>query len=77
MKDSKVDRTQSIKYVDDDAPILRIESLDKGEDDDDDYHKNSSLFMYNSEEDIYRLNSMKRSRIGGDRNSSTNLQKIS
>ena len=77
MKDSKVIRTQSIRYVhDDDAPVLRFGSLDRGEDDDDEYRKNSSLFMYNSEEDVYRLNSLKRSRIGGDRNSNSNLQKI-
>jgi len=58
-----VDRKQSIMYVgDDDAPILRFGSLDKGEEEDD-YHKNSNLFMYNSEEDVYRLNSLKRSRI--------------
>ena len=58
-----VDRKQSIMYVgDDDAPILRFGSLDKGEEEND-YHKNSNLFMYNSEEDVYRLNSLKRSRI--------------
>ena len=77
MKDSKVIRTQSIRYVhDDDAPVLRFGSLDKGEDDDDEYHRNNSLFMYNSEEDIYRLNSIKRSRVGGERTSSSNLQRI-
>jgi len=78
MKDSIVNRTQSIRYVhDDDAPVLRFGSLDKGdaEEDEDEYHRNNSLFMYNSEEDIYRLNSMKRSRIA-DRNSNSNLQKI-
>ena len=68
-----VNRTQSIKYVhDDDAPALRFGSLDRGDVDDDeeedDYHRNNSLFMYNSEEDIYRLNSKKKSRISTNSN---------
>ena len=77
MKDSIVNRTQSNRYVhDDDAPVLRFGSLDKGEDDDDEYHRNNSLFQYNSEEDIYRLNSMKRSRVREEKNSNKNLQRI-
>ena len=68
----KVDRKQSIRYVgDDDAPILRFGSLDRGGEEEDDYHKNSNLFMYNSEEDVYRLNSLKRSRLP---DSSKNLE---
>ena len=73
MSSSLVNRTQSIKYVhDDDAPALRFGSLDRGDVDDDeeedDYHRNNSLFMYNSEEDIYRLNSKKKSRISTNSN---------
>ena len=71
-----VGRTQSIRYVgDDDAPILKFNSLERGglDDDDDDYHKNSNLFIYNGEEDVYRLNSMKKSRI---QSSSKNLETI-
>ena len=59
-----VNRTQSIRYVgDEDAPELRFASLDRGGVDDDDYHKNDSLFIFNSEDDVYRLNSLKKSRI--------------
>ena len=75
---SSVNRTQSIRYVgDDDGPVLRFGSLDRGglEDEDDDYHKNSSLFQYNSEEDVYRLNSMKKSRV--KTGSNKNLEVIS
>jgi cation diffusion facilitator family transporter len=74
MKNS-VGRTQSIRYVgEEDAPPLRFGSLDRGGlDDDDDYRRNSNLFMYNSEEDVYRLNSMKRSRM---KSSDKNLEII-
>ena len=79
MKNSSVNRTQSIRYVhDDDAPALRFGSLDRGdveEDEDDEYHRTNSLFMYNSEEDVYRLNSMKKSRIS-ERNSNKNLEQF-
>ena len=71
-----VGRTQSIRYVgdeDEDAPILKFGSIDRGGLDDDDYHKNSNLFNYNSEEDVYRINSMKRSRL---KNSDNNLEII-
>ena len=72
---SSVGRTQSIRYVgDEEAPVLRFGSLERGGlDDDDDYHKNSNLFMYNSEEDVYRLNSMKKSRL---KDSDKNLETI-
>ena len=61
-----VGRTQSIIYVgDDDAPVLKFGSLERGGIDDDDeiYHKNSNLFVYNGEEDVYRVNSQKKSRL--------------
>ena len=71
---NSVGRTQSIRYVgDDDAPTIRFNSLERNELDDDDYRKNSTLFQYNSEEDVYRLNSMKRSRM---KNSDNNLEII-
>lgn len=63
---SNVDRIQSMQYVhDDDAPILKFNSVDKGIDEDDNRdinNKNSTIFMYNSDEDIYRLKS-KKSRV--------------
>ena len=76
MKISHLGRTQSIRYVgDDDAPVLRFGSLDRGGiDEDEDYHKNSNLFQYNSEEDVYRVNSMKKSRFQID--SSKSLEPI-
>ena len=61
-----IDRSQSIRYVsEDEAPILRFASLEKGglDESEDVFRKNSSLFLYNSEEDIYRLNSLKKSRM--------------
>ena len=76
---SSVNRTQSIRYVrDDDAPILKFGSLDRGrlEDEDDDYHKNSNQFTFNSEEDIWRFNSLKKSRIIEKANSNKNLETI-
>ena len=64
MRVNSLGRTRSIRYGDDDAPVLKFGSLERGGiDDDDDYHKNSSLFQYNSEEDVYRINSIKKSRI--------------
>jgi cation diffusion facilitator family transporter len=75
---SSVIRTQSIRYVgDDDGPILKFGSLDRGnlDDEDGDYHKNSNLFMYNSEKDIYRLISLKKSRIKS-KNSDKDLETI-
>ena len=76
MKHSHLGRTQSIRYVgDDDAPVLRFGSLERGGiDEDEDYHKNSNLFQYNSEEDVYRVNSMKKSRFQID--SSKSLEPI-
>ena len=66
-----VGRTQSIRYVgDDDAPVLKFGSLERGGIDDDDeiYHKNSNLFVYNGEEDVYRVNSQKKSRLLSNKN---------
>lgn len=56
-----INRRQSIKYiVEDDAPLLKFNSLDRGDIDEDEVHKISSLFMYNDEEDVYRLNSRRK-----------------
>ena len=73
MKSSTVNRTQSIRYVgEDDAPVLRFGSLDRGglDDENEDYF---NKFIYNSEEDVYRLNSLNKSRV---KNSSKNLDAI-
>ena len=67
MKSSKsisINRLQSMKYInedDDGRDILTFNSLERGNLDDD-FPKTNS-FMYNSEEDVYRLNSYKRSRL--------------
>jgi cation diffusion facilitator family transporter len=61
-----IGRSQSIRYVsEDEAPVLRFASLERGglDESEDVFRKNSSLFLYNSEEDIYRLNSLKKSRL--------------
>ena len=56
-----INRRQSIKYiVEDDAPLLKFNSLDRGDIEEDEVHKISSLFMYNDEEDIYRVNSRRK-----------------
>ena len=56
-----INRRQSIKYiVEDDAPLLKFNSLDRGDIDEDEVHKISSLFMYNDEEDVYRVNSRRK-----------------
>ena len=78
---STVGRTQSIRYIgddgDDDAPILKFASLDRGglddENDENDEKKKKNPFIYNSEEDVYRINSMLRSRLPG---SNKNLETI-
>lgn len=58
-----IKRRQSIRYiVEDDAPLLQFNSLDRGDIDDDEVPKVNSLFMYNDEEDVYRINSLKKSR---------------
>ena len=65
-------RRQSIKYiVEDDVPLLKFNSMDRGDvdeeeeedEDEDKVQKIDSLFMYNDEEDIYRINSQKKSKI--------------
>ena len=65
-------RRQSIKYiVEDDVPLLKFNSMDRGDvdeeeeedEDEDKVKKIDSLFMYNDEEDIYRINSQKKSKI--------------
>ena len=60
-------RNQSIRYVqnEDERPVLTFGSLDKGdveEDEDAGYHKNN-IFTYNSNEDIYKLKTLKNSNI--------------
>ena len=55
-----IGRTPSIRYGNEDRPELKF---DRQLDDDDVIRKNSSLFLYNSEEDVYRLNSLKKSRM--------------
>ena len=72
---NSVGRTQSIRYVgDDDELIIKFNSLERGGlDDDNDNHKNSNLFIYNAEKDVYRLNSI----IKPEKNdSSKNLETI-
>ena len=60
-------RNQSIRYVqnDEEHQVLTFGSLDKGDVEEDEenegYHK--SLFTYNTEEDIYKVNTMKKSKI--------------
>lgn len=80
-KKNSIDRRTSIRYVmDDDAPLLRFNSLDRGDADDDDEEegdvpKINSLFMYNDEEDTYRINSLKRSRLS-ERKKTKDLDKM-
>ena len=58
-------RNQSIRYVqnEEERPVLTFGSLDKGgeaeEEEDEGYHK--SVFTYNTEEDIYKVKSMRKS----------------
>ena len=78
MSTTDIKRRQSIRYINDDIeddapPSLTFNSLERG-DLDDDFPKTNS-FMYNSEEDMYRLNSLKRSRMT-ERMNSNNLEKI-
>ena len=67
-------RNQSIRYVknDEEHQVLTFGSLDKGDVEEDEenegYHK--SLFRYNKDEDIYQVDTMKKSRIF---NSNTNV----
>ncbi len=73
----KVGRIQSIRYVgDDEGPVLRFGSLDLGDDDGhgDSHNKNSSsnVFKYDKDEDIYRINSILRSRLA-EKDSDTHL----
>ena len=70
-----IKRRQSINYInDDDAPLLlTFNSLERG-DLDDDFPKTNS-FMYNSQEDMYRINSLKKSRMT-ERVNSNNLEVI-
>ena len=73
-------RNPSIRYVklEDEHQPLRFGSLDRGndeeekEDGDDGYHK--SLFSFNTEEDIYKVNTMKKSYIN---KTNTNFELIS
>ena len=63
-KSISINRRQSMRYInedDDGRAILTFNSLERGNLDDD-FPKTNS-FMYNSEEDVYRLNSYKRSRL--------------
>ena len=67
-------RIQSIRYVqnEDDHQILTFGSLDKGnveEDEEDGYWRSS--FIYNSEEDIFKLKSLRKSKAINNQN--TNL----
>ena len=55
-----IGRSPSIRYGNEDRPELKF---DNQLEDEDVIRKNSSLFLYNSEEDIYRLNSLKKTRI--------------
>ena len=70
-------RNQSIKYVpnDEEHQVLTFGSLDKGDVEEDDenegYHK--SIFTYNTEEDIYKVNTMKKAKIF---NTNTNIDII-
>ena len=75
MSTEEIKRRQSINYInDDDAPLLlTFNSLERG-DLDDDFIKTNS-FMYNSQEDMYRLNSLKKSRMN-ERVNSNNLEII-
>lgn len=76
MSDNKyIGRRQSIRYIneDDDNYLLTFNSLERGELDEDCYKTGS--FLYNSEEDIYKLNSLKKSRFT-ERMNSNNLEKI-
>ena len=58
-------RNQSIRYVqnEEERPVLTFGSLDKGgeaeEEEDEGYHK--SVFTYNTEEDVYKVKSMRKS----------------
>ena len=67
-------RIQSIKYVqnEDDHQILTFGSLDKGnvEEDGEDRYRRSG-FIYNSEEDIFKLKSLRKSKVINSQN--TNL----
>ena len=75
----KVNRIQSIRYVGEDEkerPVLRFNSIERGglnDDDEQGKNTNSNLFMYNSEEDVYRINSLKRSRLA-EKDSNPNLE---
>ena len=72
MKDSTVDRTQSINYNDGKyGPVLRFGSIERGlvDEDDEDYRKK---FIYNNEEDEYRVDPRFKSRV---QNSSRSLDK--
>ena len=57
-----IKRRQSIRYINDDEAqlILTFNSIER---DLDDGFPKSNSFMYNSEEDIYKLNSFNRSRF--------------
>ena len=74
MSTQEIKRRQSINYIDEDAPfLLTFNSLERG-DLDDDFQKTNS-FMYNSQEDMYRINSLKKSRMT-ERVNSNNLEII-
>ena len=63
-KSISINRRQSIRYINEDEDgheLLTFNSLERGNLDED-FPKTNS-FMYNSEEDVYRLNSYKRSRL--------------
>ena len=72
---NNVDRRSSIRYIseDDERFLLTFNSLDRGELNED--FPKSNSFMYNSEEDLYRFNSIKYPR-DVERVNSNNLEKI-
>lgn len=72
---NNVDRRSSIRYIseDDERFLLTFNSLDRGELNED--FPKSNSFMYNSEEDLYRFNSIKYPR-DAERDNSNNLEKI-
>ena len=70
-------RNQSIRYAqnEEERPVLTFGSLDKGdveEDEDEGYHK-SNIFTYNSNEDIYKLKTLKNS---NNNNANSNIEVI-
>ena len=71
---TNIPRRQSIRYINDDEASLLL-TFNSIERDLDNGFPKSNSFLYNSEEDIYKLNSFKRSRLT-ERVNSNNLEKI-